>query len=224
MLINYHELAKSPHVLVAGSTGSGKSTMLHGIISDILRNGGDIGLIDPKRVELSFYRYLPQTKFYSCEVADTLQHLDSVIDMIERRYKYMTSQNARKCPYRHFFILIDELADLMIQDKKSTSTKLQRIVQLGRACNVHLIACTQAPDRTYTLPAPLKLNFTDKIALRCDTAIESKQVIGVKGAENLPIYGKALWRSPQNGLNEYEIPYFSDKDIQKTVEYFSKER
>ena len=216
MLIDYFKLVSAPHVLIAGSTGSGKSTMLHGIIRAIIENGGKVVLIDPKRVELSFYKDHTQTWAYSTELNDIELLLDRVIATMERRYADMQREQTRFCKFTHVFVLIDELADLMVQDKKGISARLQRITQLGRACNIHLIACTQAPDRTYTLPAPLKLNFTDKVALRCDTAIESKQVIGIKGAENLPIYGKALWRSP-DGLKEVDIPYFSDADIQDTV-------
>lgn len=221
MLINYNELIQAPHVLIAGSTGSGKSTLIHGIMTALLPHKPQLGLIDPKRVELLFYRDLPFTQFYARECDSAVGWLEGVINQIEHRYKEMARSNVRICPYKHEYIIIDELADLMIQDKKNVSRCLQRITQLGRAANVHLIAATQSPDRTHTLPAPIKLNFTDKIALRCDTAIESRQVIGIKGAEELPIYGHGIWRSP-HGLRIVEIPYYSDSDIEKLVSKFTK--
>lgn len=216
--LDFSALVHSPHILIAGATGSGKSTLIHSIISEILDQGGDIGLIDPKRVELSPYKHL--AKFYTQEVKDTLGWLDGVINCMENRYSTMEKEHTRTCYYRHLFVIIDELADLMVQDKKGVSARLQRITQLGRACNVHVIAATQAPDRTHTLPAPLKLNFTSCIALRCAEAIESKQIIGRKGAEELPPYGFCIWKNNAD-IDVYSVPYVSDSDIQRTVRMYS---
>ena len=219
MQIDYSKLVHSPHILIAGCTGSGKSTMLHGIIAEILRQGGAVGLIDPKRVELSPYKHL--SKFYAVDVNDIRAWLDGVIQNIEDRYKYMEKNGLRdSCPYQHLFVIIDELADLMVQDRKGISARLQRITQLGRACNIHLVAATQAPDRTYTLPAPLKLNFTDRVALRCSDAIESKQIIGQRGAEVLPRNGFCIWKSPMD-IDVYDVPYVSNKEIEQTIKSYS---
>ena len=219
MNIDYFKLVSAPHVLIAGATGSGKSTMIHGIINEILKQGGSVGLIDPKRVELSPYKNI--AKFYAVEIDSIKRWLDGVIQTMEDRYAYMEKNGLRdKCPYQHLFVIIDELADLMVQDKKGISARLQRITQLGRACNIHLIAATQAPDRTYTLPAPLKLNFTDRVALRCSDTIESKQIIGQKGAEMLPPYGFCIWKSPME-IDTFSVPYISNNDIAQTVRMHS---
>ena len=216
--LDFIELSHATHTLIAGTTGSGKSTLLHSLIRAILRQGGDIGLIDPKRLELSPYK--PLARFYACEINDINAWLNGVIENMENRYTNMEKQHTRKCPYKHLFIIIDELADLMVQDKKGISAKLQRITQLGRGCNIHVIAATQAPDRTHTLPATMKLNFDSRIALRCAEPIESKQIIDRKGAEMLPKYGFCIWKNGAD-IDVYSVPYVSDSDIERTVKMYS---
>lgn len=216
--LDFIELSHATHTLIAGTTGSGKSTLIHSLISAILSQGADIGLIDPKRIELSPYE--PIARFYACEVKEAEEWLNGVIKAMEDRYTYMKSHKTRICPYKHLFIIIDELADLMVQDKKGISAKIQRITQLGRGCNIHVIAATQAPDRTHTLPATMKLNFDSRIALRCAEPIESKQIIDRKGAEQLPKYGFCIWKNGAD-IDVYSVPYVSDSDIERTVKMYS---
>lgn len=215
-------LTGGAHILIAGATGSGKSVLLNNIIYYILCNNSREDLpqfifCDPKRVELWQYKPL-YNSLYCCENGDIIRALQTVISTMENRYAYMQAQNIRKYAGRKIIIVIDELADLMLTCRRSVLPLLQRILQLGRAANIQIIGCTQCPNRR-VIPAELTLNFTDKIALRCDSGIESRQVINIGGAENLPIYGNGLWRHP-GALDEIEFGIIPDDDIVSAVSAF----
>lgn len=215
MTLDFNTLIQQPHILIAGTTGSGKSNLLHNIITEIIKAPSNIlVLIDPKRVELSLYRDYPNVQIYASDNADIIHALDRVQAEIDKRYTIMEQLRLRDYNGAHIYCIIDELADIMTTSKKYVMPRLQRILQLGRAARIHVIAATQAPDRTHTLPAPLKLNFTDRIALRCATAIESKQIIDTKGAELLPRYGRAFYRDCIGTITEVTIPYMPTSDIQ----------
>lgn len=213
------DIIKAPHTLIAGTTGSGKSVLLNSIIYNII-NSCDINtkllLIDPKRIELSKYRKLPQVIQYANEAADSLEVLDFVINNIEYRYKLMEELNIEEYNGSTFYLIIDELADLMISPQsKEIKLKLQKILQIARAAKIHVIACTQAPNRKI-IDSSIVLNFTNRVALRCLSAIESRQIINVSGAELLPQYGKCLYLSPQ-GLKRMTIEKIDKSLIDNTI-------
>ena len=162
---------RAVHLLIAGATGSGKSVLLNNCLCSILnryRLSGEqlpqFVFIDPKRVELYQYKRLPDI-LYCCENDEAINALNKVILVMENRYKHLQDIGERKYTGRAIYIIIDELADLMLTCRRSVLPLLQRIAQLGRAANIHLYACTQCPNRR-VIPAELTLNFTDKIALR----------------------------------------------------------
>lgn len=214
------DILESPHTLIAGTTGSGKSVLLNSILSAFMTNYGvdnRLYLIDPKRVELSIYKDLPHVEKYTSDTHQALAILDEVIDRIESRYQIMEDAHIRQWNGSHIYIIIDELADIMISpDSKAFKLKLQKILQIARACNIHIIAATQAPNRTI-IPANLILNFTNRVALRCLSSIESRQIVGVKGAELLPQYGKGLYQSPKSGITSVDIPYTSESDVEQQI-------
>lgn len=174
------------HILVAGTTGSGKSTLLHSIICSIM-NGCDMYLVDPKRTELVKYKNCKSVWRYATTASETVSLLDSVIARMEERLKRMGRKGLSMSDEDHVFVIIDELADLMISpEAKEIKLRIQKITQLGRAARVHVIACTQSPSRK-TLDAAMVLNFTCRIGLACADTIESRQIIGMSGCEFLPI-------------------------------------
>lgn len=210
------------HILIAGATGSGKSVLLNNLIYYILRNNTVESLpqfifCDPKRVELWQYKPL-NNSLYCCDSVDIVRALERVISVMENRYNYMQGRNARKYDGKKIVVIIDELADLMLTCRRSVLPLLQRILQLGRASNIQIIACTQCPNRR-VIPAELTLNFTDKIALRCDSGIESRQVINTAGAEKLPIYGQGIWRHP-GALDKIDFGIVPDDYIVSAVSAF----
>jgi len=225
--VNCDNMLKGSHLLIAGATGSGKSVLLNSIIYTLLAKCSPVSdkgcqfiLIDPKRVELNSYKKLPHTLKYCTENKDIIKALDYTIDIMEYRYKYMQRKHIKLYDDFAIYVIIDELGDLMTTCKKEVMPRLQRIAQLGRAAKIHLIACTQCPNRR-VIPAELTLNFTDKVALKCDTAIESKQIINIAGAETLPPHGTAYHRS-SNGLKLVGIPLTPDIELLKRIDFWIK--
>lgn len=211
----YNDILKSAHTLIAGTTGSGKSVTLNGILFEFMKNYGvnnKLILIDPKKVELKQYKELPHCLWYVDTAENAVFALCKVVDMMNARFEEMQRKNLKMYDGNDIYIVIDELADLMIEKstKKDFSVLLQKILQLGRASKIHVIACTQAPNRKI-IPAEIVLNFTNRVALRCLSNVESRQILNVAGAEKIQGYGKALYLSPQNGIIPIDIPMIDEK-------------
>lgn len=223
MLINA-EMQKiyeeNTHLLIAGTTGSGKSTLLNSLIYTILGNPErcKFWMIDPKRVELALYKDLNIVEGYATESKQACIMLKNLIDEMEARYKVLEKKGLRNCRYKlpHIYLVIDEIADLMLTAKKQFQPLLQRILALGRAANITVIAATQIPNRK-VIPAELACNFPQKIGLRCISPIESRQIIGQKGCEYLKKYGSGLWLS-SDGIEQINIPLTSDSDLISRIE------
>lgn len=207
-------ILKQTHTLIAGCTGCGKSVLLNDIIYSLpCVTYAGIVLIDPKRVELRTYKRLPHTLLY----ADTAKEAENVLYkmcvLMDSRYSEMTGKTYNGLP---IYIIIDELADLFTADNARTIKKyLQRILQLGRAAGMHVITATQAPNRKI-IPAEIVLNYTCRIGLHCLSPIESRQIIGVPGCEQLPKYGNALIYI-DGFIKEVKIPYTSDNEIERQI-------
>lgn len=196
-------LIETAHTLIAGTTGSGKSVLLNDVIRYLI-DEGPIGSLchffDLKRVELKEYQEESICSQYITEPEDVLDELDFIIFMMDERYKEMTGKKTDKFP---IYVVIDELGYLL--DVDGALERLVTIGRLGRAANIHLLCCTQDPSRR-TLPAQLMQNFTCTVALRCRSAIESRQIIGIPGAESLPQYGYA-YRWDANGIEKFAVPF-----------------
>lgn len=221
----YEYLMNVPHILIGGTPGSGKSVLLNGIICDLMRTHSvddtRFYLIDPKAVELYPYSKTLFCDGYTEEAEDVPSLLDDLIEEMTRRYADMRDRDIKDYDGGSIYLIIDELPDLMISDYAvEIRKKLQRILAKGRASKIHVIAATQAPNRI-TIPASLVLNFTDRIALRCVSPIESRQLINVSGAEKLPRYGKGLYLSAK-GIEEISIPLTTDADVKEVCTKFSK--
>ena len=210
----YEDILNAPHVLIAGTTGSGKSTLMNGIIRELITNDQYMILLDPKKVELSIYADTEKCMAYFDDKDAIIDCLSYMSDFIDGRYDTMKSKHIRMTDEEHIYIVIDELADLMIYSrKKEVQTLLQRILQIGRAAGIHVIAATQSPSRK-VIPAELVLNFTDRVALRCLSAIESRQIINKSGAETLPEYGHAIYMNGK-GYREIEVPFVSTEEAEQ---------
>lgn len=182
-------LADRPHLLIAGATGSGKSVALNGIIHSLLMTQSPFNcgfvLIDPKKVELSQYRNLPHTEKYASEHPDIVRALQWSVDETERRFRTMQSQGVKEYDGQHLYVVIDELADLMVSIKKETLPLLQRLAQIGRAARVHCICCTQNV-LAVTIPTVLKCNFSTILGLRTANKQQSRFLVAEGGCEMLP--------------------------------------
>lgn len=182
-------LSERPHLLIAGATGSGKSVALNGIITSLLMTQSPFRcqfvLIDPKKVELVQYATLPHTARYASEHPDIVRSLQWAVEETDRRFRTMQTQGIREFDGPHLYVVVDELADLMVSIKKETLPLLQRLAQIGRAARVHVIACTQNV-LAVTIPTVLKCNFSTILGLRTCNAQQSRFLISATGCEMLP--------------------------------------
>ena len=221
----FEDMLKQTHLLVAGASGSGKSVLVNGIISTALYKFPDeiqFILIDPKRVELSQFKNLPHTIGYYSEPENMTQGLENSIKLIENRYNEMQQQGVKTYTGGHVYIIIDELADLMTTNRKTVQPILQRISQMGRASNVHLIACTQCPLSS-VIPTPIKVNFDSRVGLRTRSKQDSRNILDHTGLETLPRYGQGVYIKPE-GETLIKIPYIQQEEIDRLVTWWENQQ
>lgn len=221
----YADMLRQPHLLVAGATGSGKSVVINGIVSTALHDSPakvQFILIDPKRVELCQYKKLPHTLMYASEPAQIMQALQKAMFLTESRYKDMQKAGQKKYNGSAVYLIIDELADIMTAYGRKAAPIIQRLAQIGRAANIHIIAATQCPLST-VIPTPIKVNFDARVALRTRSAQDSRNILGFNGCEKLPRYGQGFYMTP-DGTNKTTIPMVSDDEVQQLVTYWQTTR
>lgn len=225
-------MLKQPHLLIAGRTGSGKSVVINGLIFNALyrfpfdkKDGAQFILCDPKMgVELGGYRHLPHTLYFAKTVPEILKALEYAYSLMMQRFHYMERLRLREYDEGDIYVIIDEFADLMLQTNKKQRKIFYEIGALGRAAHVRLIIATQMPNRDI-IDKQIIANMTAKCALQCESAIESRQVIGVPGAELLPRYGDCLYKTPENGLTHFtEVKMYSDAELSERVRWWTKQR
>ena len=238
------DLAKMPHLLIAGTTGSGKSVMINSIITTLLMRAlpEDVRLImvDPTRVELAGYNGLPH--LYVPVVTEPKQAASALqwaVSEMERRLKVFERLNVRKIStynekqaageFEHYdnppqkmpylVIIIDELSDLMMVAGKDVEASIVRIAQLGRAAGIHLIVATQRPSSN-VVTGLIKANITNRIAFNVATGIDSRVIIDQMGAEKLTglgdmLFSKVDWGKPRR----IQGCFVSDDEINEIVEF-----
>lgn len=219
------DMLNQKHLLIAGATGSGKSVCVNGLIYTAIAHSPvkyQFILLDPKRVELIEFRDLPHTIYYASEPDTMRQALESAMSITESRYKIMQKERVKLYTGSAVYIIIDELADLMTTDKKHVMPLIQRLAQIGRAANVHLIACTQSPISA-VIPTPIKVNFDSRVGLRTRSAQDSRNILGCKGCETLPPYGYGYYMSAQS-IDLYKIPVYQDDYKQCLLDCWTRYR
>lgn len=213
------KIITAPHTLICGSTGSGKSTLLNATICTFIATMPkckSLILIDTKKVELYAYKDIHHTLDYVDEIDDIVFVLDKCNKLMRMRFNVMRTENIKRYTYGDVWIIIDEIADLMNSYRANEIKRLLiPLLQLGRACGIHIIGGTQAPNRR-TLPAEIVSNFTMRIGLKTLSHIESIQAIGIKGCERLPLIGYGY---VVDGNNIYlsEMPYLTEEQIEKQI-------
>lgn len=221
----YADILKQPHTLIAGATGSGKSVLLNGLIATALYKAPSecqFILIDPKRVELRSYKELPHTLIHATETPDIIRALNYALCLMESRYKRAEEQGLKQSTETPIYIIIDEFADLMTTAQKYTLTPLCRLAQLGRAANIHLILATQRPTRDI-INGQIKVNIDSRVALRCPTAQDSRNIINIKGAEMLPRNGYGYYLTPDTMQPVLvEIPFVSEDEINRLIAHWRR--
>lgn len=185
------EPGREEHILIAGAPGSGKSVLLNGLITTVLKDSPAktrLILIDPKRVELRPYSRLPHTLAYGDEHESIVTALRTATEEMERRLARMAKSGSKRYDGPRLYVIVDELLDLMTDPslKKIAQPMLLKLAALGRAPQVLLVAATQCPIAA-VLPTPFKACFVTRIALRTASRQDSRNIIGQAGAETLPI-------------------------------------
>lgn len=184
----YNNMLNETHLLLAGATGSGKSTVLNAILCTALHyspSEKQFIFLDAKGMELDAYRSTPHCILYAETDADMIQALQYAINLMYERESETKHQHVKTYPGGDVYIIIDEFADLMTTQRKAVTPLLQRIGIRARASRIHLIACTQSPLRTI-IPTEIKCNFPARVALKTATRQDSRNIIDIAGAEALP--------------------------------------
>ena len=226
------DLASMPHLLIAGTTGSGKSVCINTIILSLLyRHSPEkckFILIDPKMLELSTYEGIPHLL---CPVITEAKKAASVLGWVvkemESRYKLMTKEGVRNIdsyntkhslamPY--IVVVVDEMSDLMLVAGKEIENYIQKLSQMARAAGIHIIMATQRPS-VDVITGTIKANFPTRISFQVTSKIDSRTILGEQGAEQLLGKGDMLYMSSANRIIRIHAPFVSDNEIEKVNNY-----
>ena len=222
------DLAAMPHLLIAGTTGSGKSVCINTIILSLLyRHSPDkckFILIDPKMLELSTYEGIPHLL---CPVITEAKKAASVLGWVvkemESRYRLMTKDGVRnidgynakhKLPMPYIVVVVDEMSDLMLVAGKEIENYIQKLSQMARAAGIHIIMATQRPS-VDVITGTIKANFPTRISFQVTSKIDSRTILGEQGAEQLLGKGDMLYMSSANRIIRIHAPFVSDNEIEK---------
>jgi len=233
------DLAKLPHVLIAGTTGSGKSVGINAMILSLLyRNSPDnlkLMMIDPKMLEFSIYNDIPHLLTpVITEPKKAIAGLSNMVKEMERRYKLMSEAKVKnienynekypdhKMPY--IVVIIDELADLMMTGGKDVEYSIARLAQMARASGIHLIVATQRPS-VDVVTGLIKANLPSRISFKVGQKIDSKVVLDQYGAESLLGRGDMLFTPPGSStLVRLHAPFTTEEEIENIVEFLKSQR
>jgi S-DNA-T family DNA segregation ATPase FtsK/SpoIIIE len=222
------DLARMPHLLIAGTTGSGKSVCINTIILSLLyRHTPEkckFILIDPKMLELSTYEGIPHLL---CPVITEAKKAASVLGWVvkemESRYRLMTKEGVRnidgynakhKLPMPYIVVIVDEMSDLMLVAGKEIENYIQKLSQMARAAGIHIIMATQRPS-VDVITGTIKANFPTRISFQVTSKIDSRTILGEQGAEQLLGKGDMLYMSSANRILRIHAPFVSDEEIEK---------
>ena len=222
------DLTSMPHLLIAGTTGSGKSVCINTIILSLLyRHNPDrckFILIDPKMLELSTYEGVPHLL---CPVITEAKKAASVLGWVvkemESRYRLMTKEGVRnidgynskhKLPMPYIVVVVDEMSDLMLVAGKEIENYIQKLSQMARAAGIHIIMATQRPS-VDVITGTIKANFPTRISFQVTSKIDSRTILGEQGAEQLLGKGDMLYMSSANKIVRIHAPFVSENEIEK---------
>jgi DNA segregation ATPase FtsK/SpoIIIE, S-DNA-T family len=245
----YDNLARMPHLLIAGSTGTGKSVAIHNILTALLYQNSPrslrLILVDPKRVELTLYNNIPH--LLTPVIQDAQKAINSLkwaISEMERRYELLSQMEARNIssynkqiekkkqkslngeehkflPY--IVIVIDELADIMLHYSRETEAAIVRLAQMARAVGIHLILSTQRPS-VEVITGLIKANITFRIAFQVASQIDSRTIIDAAGAEKLLGNGDMLYQTGDSSKpHRIQGAFLADREVKRVVKFLRRQ-
>ncbi len=236
------DLKKLPHLLIAGTTGSGKSVGLNSMILSLLyKNSPDtlkLIMIDPKMIEFSIYNDIPH--LLTPVITKPMEAINALANMViemERRYLLMADSKTKNIenynkksetthyePFPYIVIIIDELADLMMTSGKEVEISIARIAQKARACGIHLIVATQRPS-VDIITGLIKANLPSRISYKVGQKVDSKIILDSMGAESLLGRGDLLFTPPgMSGLVRVHAPWSDEKEIEAVTDFLKVQR
>jgi len=236
------DIKKLPHLLIAGTTGSGKSVGINAMILSLLyRNDPDhlkLMLIDPKMLEFASYEDIPHliTPVIT-EPTKAIAALANMVGEMERRYKLMAEARTKNIenynekvkksgaePFPYIVVIIDELADLMMNGGKEVELSIARLAQKSRACGIHLVVATQRPS-VDVVTGLIKANLPSRLSYRVGSRIDSKVILDALGADSLLGRGDGLFTPPgSTGLVRIHAPWNTEEEIEEVVEFIKAQR
>ena len=222
------DLSSMPHLLIAGTTGSGKSVCINTILLSLLYrhkpNLCKFILIDPKMLELSTYEGIPHLLCpVITEAKKAATVLGWVVKEMENRYKLMTKVGVRniggynkkhKLPMPYIVVIVDEMSDLMLVAGKEIENYIQKLSQMARAAGIHIIMATQRPS-VDVITGTIKANFPTRVSFQVSSKIDSRTILGEQGAEQLLGKGDMLYMSSANRITRIHAPFVSESEIEK---------
>ena len=246
------DLATMPHLLIAGSTGSGKSVTINAMIMSMLYKATPeqvrLILVDPKRLELGMYEGLPH--LYTPIITEpklAAYALRNAVREMERRLKCLAEKSVRNIdqynklfdddrtpslfaesesehrPLPYIIIIIDELADLIMLDRTNVEESITRLAQMARAVGIHLVLATQRPS-VDVITGLIKANFPARVSFRVATKVDSRTILDANGAESLLGRGDMLYLPAGSArLNRVHAPYVTEKEISALVEFWRQQ-
>ncbi|MAC82840.1 MAG: cell division protein FtsK [Arcobacter sp.] len=236
------DLKKLPHLLIAGTTGSGKSVGINSMILSLLyKNSPDnlkLVMIDPKMLEFSMYNDIPHLLTpVITKAGDAVNALANMVGEMERRYTLMSqtktknienyNEKAKKEGFEtlpYIVVVIDELADLMMTSGKDVEYSIARLAQMARASGIHLIVATQRPS-VDVVTGLIKANLPSRLSYKVGQKIDSKIILDSMGAESLLGRGDMLFTPPgMSGLVRIHAPWSSEDEIEKVVDFLKEQR
>ncbi|UTJ07911.1 DNA translocase FtsK [Arcobacter roscoffensis] len=236
------DLKKLPHLLIAGTTGSGKSVGINSMILSLLyKNSPDtlkLVMIDPKMLEFSMYNDIPHLLTpVITKAGDAINALSNMVSEMERRYTLMSQTKTKnienfnekalkhghdKMPY--IVVVIDELADLMMTSGKDVEYSIARLAQMARAAGIHLIVATQRPS-VDVVTGLIKANLPSRLSYKVGQKVDSKIILDSMGAESLLGRGDMLFTPPgTSGLVRIHAPWSKEEEIEEVVEFLKAQR
>jgi len=236
------DLKKLPHLLIAGTTGSGKSVGINSMILSLLyKNSPDnlkLVMIDPKMLEFSMYNDIPHLLTpVITKPAEAINALSNMVAEMERRYTLMSQTKTKNIenynekskredyePFPYIVIIIDELADLMMTSGKEVELSIARLAQMARASGIHLIVATQRPS-VDVVTGLIKANLPSRISYKVGQKVDSKIILDSMGAESLLGRGDMLFTPPgMSGLVRVHAPWSAEDEIEKVVDFLKDQR
>ncbi len=242
---HFVNLAKAPHALIAGTTGSGKSVTIHAIINSLIYRNGPEDLkmifVDPKRVELTLYNNIPHLLTpVITDAKKAILALKWAAKEMDRRYDLLQAESVRDIESYHanisggkasngadaermpyIVIIIDELADIMQAYPRELEAGIVRLAQMSRAVGIHLILSTQRPE-VQVITGLIKANVPTRIALRVPTQMDSRTILDTSGAEKLLGQGDMLYSGGEGQPSRLQSAYISEQEVKKVVAYLKE--